>query len=138
VLWKTERISRLKWGWNKSPFDINSIAFHFDDFNYGRRSQPYFFLIIATELFFCMLLNLLYTRTTPSLFIEVSELSQEGSFIFRDIEFTHFYDFSIEFWNCSDSVIYIFSFYYRLWKKNSSVAIIKKKYGCGRGCSSIQ
>jgi hypothetical protein len=26
-----------------SPFDINSIVFHFDDFNYGRRSQPYFF-----------------------------------------------------------------------------------------------
>jgi hypothetical protein len=41
-----------------SPFDINSVVFHFDDFNYGRRS------------------------------------------------------FSIECWNCSDSVIYIFSFYY--------------------------
>ena len=26
-----------------SPFDINSVVFHFDDFNYGRRSQPYFF-----------------------------------------------------------------------------------------------
>ena len=23
-----------------SPFDINSVVFHFDDFNYGRRSQP--------------------------------------------------------------------------------------------------
>jgi hypothetical protein len=31
------------WGWNKSPFDINSVVFHFDDFNYGRRSQPYLF-----------------------------------------------------------------------------------------------
>jgi hypothetical protein len=29
----------------------------------------------------------------------------------RDIEFTYFYDFSIECWNCSDSVVYIFSFY---------------------------
>ena len=27
----------------QSPFDINSIVFHFDDFNYGRRSQPYFY-----------------------------------------------------------------------------------------------
>jgi hypothetical protein len=35
-----------------SPFDINSVVFHFDDFNYGRRSQPYFFLTIATRLFF--------------------------------------------------------------------------------------
>jgi hypothetical protein len=25
-----------------SPFDINSLVFHFDDFNYGRRLQPYF------------------------------------------------------------------------------------------------
>jgi hypothetical protein len=39
----------FKWGWNKSPFDINSVVFHFDDFNYGRRSQP-FFLTIATQL----------------------------------------------------------------------------------------
>jgi hypothetical protein len=36
--------------WNKSPFD--SVVFHFDDFNYGRRSQPYFFLTIATQLGF--------------------------------------------------------------------------------------
>jgi hypothetical protein len=35
-----------------SPFDINSVVFHFDDFNYGRRSQPYLFLTIATHLFF--------------------------------------------------------------------------------------
>jgi hypothetical protein len=35
-----------------SPFDINSVVFHFDDFNYGRRSKPYFFLTIATHLFF--------------------------------------------------------------------------------------
>jgi hypothetical protein len=37
---------------NKPPFDINSVVFHFDDLNYGRRSQPYFFLTIATQLFF--------------------------------------------------------------------------------------
>jgi hypothetical protein len=35
----------FKWGWNKSPFDINSVVFHFDDSNYGRRSQPYCFLL---------------------------------------------------------------------------------------------
>jgi hypothetical protein len=44
----------------------------------------------------------------------------------RDIEFTYLYDFSIECWNCSNSVLYIFSFYYRLWKKPSWVAIVKK------------
>ena len=33
----------FKWGWNNSSFDINSVVFHFDDLNYGRRSQPYFF-----------------------------------------------------------------------------------------------
>jgi histidinol phosphatase-like enzyme len=32
----------FKWGWTKSPFDIDSVVFHFEDFNYGRRSQPYF------------------------------------------------------------------------------------------------
>ena len=32
------------------PFDINSVVFHFDDFNYGRRSQPYFILTIATKM----------------------------------------------------------------------------------------
>jgi hypothetical protein len=35
-----------------SPFDINSVVFHFDDFNYGRRSQSYIFLTIATQLFY--------------------------------------------------------------------------------------
>ena len=33
-----------------SPFDINSVVFHFGDFNYRRRSQPYIFLTIATQL----------------------------------------------------------------------------------------
>ena len=45
----------------------------------------------------------------------------------RDIEITYFYDFSIECWNCSDSVIYIFSFYYRLWKKNQLKCNWEKK-----------
>jgi hypothetical protein len=44
----------------------------------------------------------------------------------RVIEFTYFYDFSIECWNCSDSVIYIFSFYYRLWKKPAELQLLKK------------
>ena len=43
-VWKDFKVYvYFKWGWNKSPFDINSVVFHFDDFNYGRRSQPYFF-----------------------------------------------------------------------------------------------
>jgi hypothetical protein len=44
------------------PFDINSVVFHFDDFNYGRRSQPYFFLTIATQLFFFKHLVLQFLR----------------------------------------------------------------------------
>jgi hypothetical protein len=44
----------------------------------------------------------------------------------RDIEFTYFYDFSIECWNCSDSVIYIFLFYDRqLLKKNMVVIVFR-------------
>jgi hypothetical protein len=44
----------------------------------------------------------------------------------RDIEFKYFYDFSIACWNCSDSVIYIFSFYYRLWNKTAELQLLKK------------
>ena len=47
--WKNVKVY-FKWGWNKSSFD--SAVFHFDDFNYGRRSQPYFFLTIAIQLGF--------------------------------------------------------------------------------------
>jgi hypothetical protein len=43
----------------------------------------------------------------------------------RYIEFTYFYDFSIECWNCSDSVIYIFSFYYMLCKKTVELQLLK-------------
>ena len=35
-------------------------------------------------------------------------------------------DFSIECWNCSDSVIYIFSFYYMLWKKPAELQLLKQ------------
>ena len=34
-VWKNFKVY-LKWGWNKSPFYIISVVFHFDDFNYGR------------------------------------------------------------------------------------------------------
>ena len=44
-VWKNFEV-HSKWGWNNSPFDIKSVVFHFDDFNYGRRSQPYLFLTI--------------------------------------------------------------------------------------------
>ena len=39
-VWKNVNVY-FKWGWNQSPFDIFSVLFHFDDFNYGRRSQPF-------------------------------------------------------------------------------------------------
>jgi hypothetical protein len=42
-----------------------------------------------------------------------------------DIEFTYLYDFSVECWNCSDSVLYIFSFYYRLWKNPAELQLKK-------------
>ena len=32
-VWKHVKVY-FKWGWNKSPFDINSVVFHFDDSNY--------------------------------------------------------------------------------------------------------
>ena len=41
-VWKNVKVY-FKWGWNKTPFEINSVVFHFDDFNYGRWSQPYCF-----------------------------------------------------------------------------------------------
>jgi len=37
----------FKWVWNRSQFIINSLVFHFDDFNYGRRTATMFFLMIA-------------------------------------------------------------------------------------------
>jgi hypothetical protein len=55
-VWKNFEVY-FKWGWNMSPFNINSVVFHVDDFNYGRRSQPYLFLTIATQLFFFMTFN---------------------------------------------------------------------------------
>jgi hypothetical protein len=36
-IWKNFNVY-YTWDWNKSPFDINSVVFHFDDFNYGRRT----------------------------------------------------------------------------------------------------
>jgi hypothetical protein len=42
----------FKWGWNKSTFDTNTVVFHLDDFNYGRRITTIFFLAIATQLVF--------------------------------------------------------------------------------------
>jgi hypothetical protein len=50
-VWKNDKVY-FKWGRSKSPFNINSVVFHFDDFNYGRRSQPHSFVTIATQLFF--------------------------------------------------------------------------------------
>ena len=49
------------------------------------------------------------TSLTPQLVIEVTVPSQEGErscICIRGIHFVSFYDLSIEFWNCSDSVVY--------------------------------
>ena len=41
-VWKDFKVY-YKWGWKKSPIDINSIVFHFDDFDYGRRTTTILF-----------------------------------------------------------------------------------------------
>jgi hypothetical protein len=58
-VWKNVKVY-FKWGWNKSPFDIISVVFHFDDFNYGRRSQPYK-LLLSESAVSC----LLHVRSVP-------------------------------------------------------------------------
>ena len=46
----------------------------------------------------------------------------------RDIEFSYFYDFSIECWNCSDSVIYIFFILLGYEeKKTAELQLLRKK-----------
>jgi hypothetical protein len=51
--------SDLIWGWSKSPFVINSIVFHFDDFNYGRRTANICFkIVIIINFMFCP--NIIY------------------------------------------------------------------------------
>ena len=40
-----------------SPFDINSVVFRFDDFNYGRRITTIFFFSNCTQLVFCITYN---------------------------------------------------------------------------------
>jgi hypothetical protein len=30
-VWKNDKVY-FKWVWNKSPFDINSVVFHFDEY----------------------------------------------------------------------------------------------------------
>ena len=45
----------------------------------------------------------------------------------RDIEFTYLYDFSIECWNCSDSVLYIFFHFIIHYEKNPAELQLLKK-----------
>jgi len=47
--WKNVNVY-LKWGRNKSHFDINLVVFHFDDFNYGRRTATIYFEWLQFEL----------------------------------------------------------------------------------------
>jgi hypothetical protein len=80
------------------------------------RMESFFFLPSLAKLFICVK-------------IYWSTWTKPGGVMYmcaRDIEFTYFYDFSIECWNCSNSVIYIFSFYYRLWKKTAELQLLKK------------
>jgi hypothetical protein len=41
-VWKNVKVY-FKWGWNKSPFDIDLVVFHFDDFNYEDDHNHIFF-----------------------------------------------------------------------------------------------
>jgi hypothetical protein len=39
-VWKNFEVY-FKWGWNMSPFNINSVVFHVDDFNYVKTIDPF-------------------------------------------------------------------------------------------------
>jgi hypothetical protein len=56
-----------------SPFDINSVVFHFDDFNYGRRSQSSRYCITtlfhSSVHFFPVLVKGLYQTESYSLHV---------------------------------------------------------------------
>jgi hypothetical protein len=70
--------------------------------------------------------NLLYTSLTPSLFIEVPELSQEGPFI----EFTYFYDFLLNA-GTVPTVWYIFFHFIIGYEKNpTELQLLKTNNGC--------
>ena len=72
--------------------------------------------------------NLMYTSLTPSLFIEVHDLSQDGSFIcVLGISNLHISTIFLLNVGTVPTVWYIFfSFYYRLWKKPAELQLLKK------------
>ena len=69
-----------------SPFDINLVVFHFDDFNYGRRSQPYFFLTIATQLGFFH--NIIFLEDKHKILLHLSILYEYQQFFQHRICFS--------------------------------------------------
>jgi hypothetical protein len=101
-----------------------------------RRSHDHWPIVVEKSCDFRFLLFLLNKRnvlekSTVYFFNPVtfywSTWTKPGAVIYicvRDFEFTYFYHFSIEGWNSSDSVIYIFSFYYRLWKKPAELHLL--------------
>jgi hypothetical protein len=73
------------------------------------------------------------TNLTPSLFIEVPELSQEGSFIcVLGISNLHISTIFLLNVGTVPTVWYTFFHFIIGYEKNSLVAIAKKKYGCDR------
>ena len=73
------------------------------------------------------------TNLTPSLFIEVPELSQEGSFIcVLGISNLHISTIFLLNVGTVPTVWYTFFHFITGYEKNSLVAIAKKKYGCDR------
>ena len=73
------------------------------------------------------------TNLTPSLFIEVPELSREGSFIcVLGISNLHISTIFLLNVGTVPTVWYTFFHFITGYEKNSLVAIAKKKYGCDR------
>ena len=94
---------------------------------YRRRSPEHWPIVVHKSCDFRFLLFLLNKRnaleksTVYPVTFYWSTRTKPGGVIYmwaRDIEFTYFYDFSIECWNCSDRVIYIFFHFIIGYEKN--------------------
>ena len=108
---------------------------------YRRRSPDHWPIVVQKSCDFRFLLFLLNKRnalekSTVFKFNPItfywSTWTKPGGVIcicVRYTEFTYFYDFSIECWNCSDSVIYIFfHFIIDYLKKTAELQLFKKKW----------
>jgi hypothetical protein len=83
-VWKHFKVY-FKWGWNMLPFDINSVVFHFDDFNYGRRSKPYFFLTTTSFKIYLEILSYFYITFTIFYYNTISLKGKQNSVLVKGL-----------------------------------------------------